>query len=107
MGRRHTRVGHPSWTTGYFVDLPSGPLAWVGMVTIGPPVVDDLEDRVIWTKTYLNGSPVLKENRVFCGPIMVDKDCDHRSVRPSVRYERSLSPGRLWGDPFTWTSRVE
>lgn len=65
--------------------LPSRVLGWTGVVTIGPPVVVDLEGRVFRTKKHLSLPPVSKDNRVLCwstvSHVGMDRGGGHRSVR--------------------------
>lgn len=87
------------------VGLSSLPLEWVRTATIGPSVVNDLEDRVVMMKTDLNhigvgGRQDLRESPVPSSG--VGKTDDHRSVG----YGRSRRPGRQGEGTFEMVFRV-
>lgn len=64
-------------------------------LTDGPSVVDDLEDRLVRTKTHLSRFPTSKDNGTLCGSSVPSVGVGGGKDRRSVRYGQSRRSGRL------------
>lgn len=78
--------------------LPSCSLEWVGVVTIGPPVTDNLEGRLVRVKMYLSRFSRRKTTGLFMGLPSHPLWCVGTVTIGSPCYGRSRSSGLLGED---------